>query len=105
MPHSPYQRLMGSQEVSEEIKRGLEDIYLCRHFDISPKTFYRGKRRYNPRHIASLEDRSHQPRHLRRPTCSAELVEAVLKLRKVVQLVKEAHHRDNYHSTKKEGGK
>ena len=53
----------------------------CRHFDISPQTFYRWKRRYNPRRIGSLEDRSHCPKHLRQPTYSAELVEAVLKLR------------------------
>jgi len=53
----------------------------CRHFDVSPQTFYRWKRRYNPRHLASLEDRSHRPKHLRQPTYSTELVEAVLKLR------------------------
>ena len=53
----------------------------CRHFDISPQTFYRWKRRYNPTHLESLEDRSHRPKHLRQPTYSAELVEAVLKLR------------------------
>ena len=55
--------------------------FTCRHFDISPQTFYRWKRRYNPKHLASLEDRSHWPRHLRQPTYSVELVEAVLKLR------------------------
>ncbi len=53
----------------------------CRHFDISPQTFYRWKRRYNPKHLESLEDRSHRPKHLRQPTYSAELIEAVLKLR------------------------
>ena len=53
----------------------------CRHFDISPQTFYRWKRRYNPRHLESLEDRSHLPRHLRQPAYSAELVDAVLRLR------------------------
>jgi len=53
----------------------------CRHFDISPQTFYRWERRYNPKNIASLEERSHRPRHLRQPTYSVELVEAVLKLR------------------------
>ena len=53
----------------------------CRHFDISPQTFYRWKRRYDPRHIQSLEDRSHRPRHVRQPTYSKELVEAVLSLR------------------------
>ncbi len=53
----------------------------CRHFDISPQTFYRWKRRYNPRHLESLEDRSHRPRHVRQPTYSTELAEAVLRLR------------------------
>jgi len=53
----------------------------CRHFDISPQTFYRWKKRYNPEHLESLEDRSHQPKHLRQPTYSAELVEAVFRLR------------------------
>ena len=53
----------------------------CRHFDISPQTFYRWKRRYNPRYPASLEEHSHRPKHLRQPTYSAELAETVLKLR------------------------
>ena len=53
----------------------------CRYFGISPQTFYRWKRRYNPRHIESLEDGSHRPRHIRQPAYSVELVEAVLKLR------------------------
>ena len=61
--------------------RGYNARLTCRHFDISPQTFYRWKRRYNPKHIASLEDRSHCPKHLRQPTYSPELVEAVLKLR------------------------
>ena len=53
----------------------------CRYFGISPQTFYRWKRRYNPRHLESLEDRSHRPKHLRQPTASPQLVAAVLKLR------------------------
>ena len=53
----------------------------CRHFDISPQTFYRWKRRYSPKHLDSLEDRSHRPRHVRQPTYSTELVKAVPKLR------------------------
>ena len=52
-----------------------------RHFDISPQTFYRWKRTYNPYHLESLEDRSRRPKHLRQPTASPELVAAVLKLR------------------------
>jgi len=53
----------------------------CRYFGISPQTFYRWKKRYNPHHLESLEDRSHKAHHLRRPTASAELIESVLKLR------------------------
>jgi len=61
--------------------RGQNARLTCRHFDISPQTFYRWKRRYNPQHPESLEERSHRPKHLRQPTASLELVAAVLKLR------------------------
>ena len=53
----------------------------CRYFGISPQTFYRWKRRYNPDHLESLEDRSRRPKHLRQPTAPPELVAAVLRLR------------------------
>lgn len=53
----------------------------CRHFDISPQTFYRWKRRYDPGHLESLEDRSRQPKRVRQPTWEPELVETVLRLR------------------------
>ncbi len=53
----------------------------CRYYGISPQTFYRWKRRYDPKHLESLEDRSHRPKHVRQPTAPTELVEAVLKLR------------------------
>src|SRR3989338_857375 len=42
----------------------------CRHFGISPDTFYRWKRRYNPKALTTLESRSHRPHHLRQPTWS-----------------------------------
>jgi len=61
--------------------RGRNARLTCRHFDISPQTFYRWKRRYNPKDLASLEDRSHRPCHVRQPAYSVELVEAVLRLR------------------------
>ncbi|MFC2071304.1 hypothetical protein ACFLUU_01095 [Chloroflexota bacterium] len=48
----------------------------CYHFLISPQTFYRWKRRYNPKHIQSLEERSHHPQHLRQPTYPTGLVQA-----------------------------
>jgi putative transposase len=53
----------------------------CRYFGISPQTFYRWKKRYDPHHLESLEDRPHRAHHLRQPTASPELVEAVLRLR------------------------
>ena len=53
----------------------------CRHFDIAPQTFYRWKRRFDPRHLESLEERSRRPHRLRGCTASSELVEAVRELR------------------------
>jgi putative transposase len=53
----------------------------CRHFGISPQTFYRWKRRYNPRNPKTIEDRSHRPKRLRQPTYTNEQVETILKLR------------------------
>ena len=53
----------------------------CRYFGISPQTFYRWKRRYDPWDLRSLEDRSHRPKHLRQPSWSAELAQVVLQLR------------------------
>jgi putative transposase len=61
--------------------RGRNGRLTCRHFDIHPQTFYRWKRRYDPSRLESLEDRSRRPHRLRRPTASAELVEAVLEAR------------------------
>ena len=85
-------RLRRIKELSREANQRLKwfDYYercghnarlTCRHFDISPQTFYRWKRRYDPKHVETLEDHSHRPRHIRQPTYSVELVEAVVKLR------------------------
>ena len=53
----------------------------CRYFGISRQTFYRWKGRYDPRRLESLEERSHRPRRVRRPTWSHELAQAVLETR------------------------
>lgn len=53
----------------------------CRYFGISHQTFYRWKRRYDPAHLGSLENRSHRPKHVRQPTWTKAEVEAVLSLR------------------------
>ena len=77
-----------SREASRRLKwfgyyssHGCNARLTCRYFGISPQTFYRWRRRYDPRHLESLEDRSHRPRRVRQPTYSVELVEAVVKLR------------------------
>ena len=53
----------------------------CRHFGVSPDTFYRWLRRYQRAGPRALEDRSHRPRKVRKPTWSQELAQAVLRLR------------------------
>jgi len=85
-------RLARLQELSPEARRRLKwfDYYQahgrnarlnCRYFGISPQTFYRWKRRYDSKHLESLQGHSHRPGHLRQPTYPEALVEAVLKLR------------------------
>lgn len=53
----------------------------CRYFGISSQTFYRWKRRYSPEKLETLEAHSHVAKHLRQPTWSPEMANAVLKLR------------------------
>ena len=53
----------------------------CRHFDISPQTFYRWKGRFDPYDLTTLEDESHGPRHKRQPQTSPVVVERILALR------------------------
>jgi len=85
-------RLRKFTELSKEANKRLKwfDYYqahgknarlTCRYFGISPQTFYRWKRHYDPRHLDSLEEWSHTPKHRRQPTWSPELAQAVLRLR------------------------
>jgi transposase-like protein len=53
----------------------------CRHFDISPQTFYRWWRRYQPQDLTTLEAHSRRPRRRRQPTWSPTLAAAVRALR------------------------
>ena len=80
------------RELSREGKKRLSwlDYYeghgrnaslTCRHFGISRQTFYKWKRRYEPRRLESLEERPRRPRRVRRPTWSRELAQAVLGMR------------------------
>jgi len=85
-------RLARVQELSREATKRLRwfDYYYshgqnarltCRYFGISPQTLYRWKRRYNPKHLDSLESHSCRPKSVRQPTAPPELVQAVFKLR------------------------
>ena len=62
-------------------KHGRNARATCVHFHISPDTFYRWKKRYQPDKLSSLEERSHRPYHLRQHTWNKETVEAVRELR------------------------
>jgi len=53
----------------------------CRHFDISPQTFYRWKRRFDPYDLTTLEDGSHRPLHAPTPLTPPAVVERILALR------------------------
>jgi transposase InsO family protein len=53
----------------------------CRHFDISPQTFYRWWRRYQPQDLTTLEAHSRRPRRRRQPTWAPALALAVRALR------------------------
>jgi len=57
----------------------------CRHFGISPDTFYRWKRRYAPGCLKSLEDdfSSRRPHAFRHPETPPEVVERIRKLREM----------------------
>ncbi len=53
----------------------------CRYFGISPQTFYRWLKRYDPYHPRTLESRSHRPKQVRQPAYTVDQVEAVRKIR------------------------
>lgn len=62
-------------------KHGKNARKTCRHYSISPDTFYRWKKRYRPGDLKSLEERSHRPKRVRRPTWTTETAQAVFALR------------------------
>ena len=53
----------------------------CRYFGISPQIFYRWKKRFDPRNLKSLENRSSRPHWVRQPETAPEIVEEIRKLR------------------------
>jgi len=53
----------------------------CRHYAITRSYFYKWHRRYNPRNLATLEDRSRRPYSLRPATYNYSLVKLIRRLR------------------------
>lgn len=87
-------RLRVGPELSPEARRRLRwmDYYdrhgqnvarTCRHFDISRETFYRWRKRYDPRRLQSLEDdrRTRFPYHVRQPQTPSSLTARIRVLR------------------------
>lgn len=53
----------------------------CRHFAIARSYFYKWYQRFNPGHLATLEDRSRRPKRVRQATYDHRLVSLVRRLR------------------------
>ena len=56
--------------------------FACRHFGISPDTFYRWKKRFKPGLLVTLESASTKPHAMRVSTLSFDTVQTVVNLRK-----------------------
>jgi putative transposase len=73
----------------------------CRHFAISPQTFYRWKNRFDPYDLTTLEAASRRPHHIRKPVTPAVIEGLVLEKRlkyprwgkdKIVILIRKEGH-------------
>lgn len=53
----------------------------CRHFGISPDTFYTWLNRYNPYCLSSLEDKSKRPKHFRKSEVPWQIIDLLRILR------------------------
>jgi transposase len=61
-----------------------KDVSLvCKTFGISRATLYRWLKRYEPKDLRSLRDKSRRPKRLRKPRWSYELIIAVKGLRQL----------------------
>lgn len=80
-------------EISPEAKRRLKwlDYYrshgrnaslTCRHFGISPDTFYRWKKRFKPGLLVTLESLSTKPKTFRKSSVPNEVIQQIITLRR-----------------------
>lgn len=62
--------------------KALKNVLLtCRHFGISPKTFYKWLKRFDETNLRLLADRSRAPKNKRKPEYTEEEVQRVIELR------------------------
>lgn len=86
-----HRQLLRKSDISREAKKRLRWMdhharhnnasFTCRYFGISRETFYRWKRRFNPRNLSSLENRSCRPHQVRQPTWTLDEIKAVAAIR------------------------
>jgi len=92
IPGSEYIRSLVRQgTISQDAARRLRwfDFYgrcqdarlTCRHFGISPQTFYRWKNRFDPYDLTTLEAWSRRPHRVRQPMTPGPVVDGILELR------------------------
>lgn len=87
-----HRQLLKKTDISREARKRLQwmDHYArhknvsltCRYFGIGRETFYRWKKRFNPRNLSTLENRSSRPLHVRTPTWTRAEIQAVASMRK-----------------------
>lgn len=53
----------------------------CRYFGISPQTFYRWKKRFNPKDLTTLESKSSRPKKVRTSQISLDVINKIKELR------------------------
>jgi putative transposase len=92
IPGSEYIRSLVRQgTISQDAARRLRwfDFYnqsgdarlTCRHFGISPQTFYRWKNRFDPYDLTTLEAASRRPHRVRKPLTPAPVEDRILEFR------------------------
>ncbi len=92
IPGSEYIRSLVRQgTISPDAARRLKwfDFYsrrgdarlTCRHFGISPQTFYRWRNRFDPYDLTTLEAFSRRPYHVRKPMTPGLVEDRILELR------------------------
>lgn len=70
--------------IDRYLSHGKNARETCRHFGISPDTFYLWKNRFNPGNLTTIEDNktTRRPKHLREMTTPLAYIQKVIQIRK-----------------------